>query len=175
MQEAVRSRVLKGREIQVHTAVPSRYIWLYYLALLWIVLLVSGLALLVGFHSGITGAILTALILGVPGSGLVLLARLSCLRIVADDEGVSGTRFLGRAVQIFWSDVEVVQEWSFRNARGRWVVMLALRDGGGKTITAADVMSNFGEFREVVECCVPAAQREGPPLYWRLIGARPVG
>lgn len=158
----------------MHTDLPSRYVWLYYLGLVWIVLLGSGLTLLVGLQNGIRDAILAALILGVPGSGFFWLPRLSCLRIVTDDEGVTGTRFLGRAVQICWSDVEAVQEWSFCNTRGRWVVMLSLR-GGGKTVTAGDVMSNFDEFRDLVECCVPTAPREGPPLFWRLMGARPVG
>lgn len=77
--------------------------------------------------------------------------RTGTLRVVADDQGVRGTRFLGGSVHFAWGEVTAVRERSrfdpIGKRMGEDVELLA----GTRSVTITDAMTGFAELRALID------------------------
>lgn len=136
----------------VEAKVPSWLLALYYIVamsglLVWLVITLRALEHPVDPFGLLLSVLLFALCLL-----SVRAAKFSNIRVVADDTGMRGTRFLGRPSSLSWGEVTVISEWehvgTFSNQR---VVTVVEVHGERTSIAISDLMDGHEDFVALIQ------------------------
>lgn len=145
-----------GMPRSIEATSPKRLLALYYIVaisglVVWIVITLTALQRSVDS----TGLGLSVLLFGL-FSLSVRVANFSNTRVMADDAGMRGTRFLGRPSSLLWEEVTDISEWQYLGLDGplasafRWIRVLEVH-GAGTAIAVSELLDGYDDFVAVVK------------------------